>query len=165
MNLRVVAVLLVAGMAALLFYPIGPSVAERQTGHLKSGTAGVVARSAFASESRLALTQPAAKPAEAKPKAKARAPVCSPADFHCQYCAPQKERIEKLAKDKGYTAGKADTDDFQFLVLGGREAREKYGIGSWPTTVFLDADGKVVKSMVGLRSAAELEAELLRLRK
>lgn len=68
MNGRAIAaLLLLGGVAVALLWPIGPTVEERQTGHLKSGVAGVVARAAFASEQRLNMKEPAPVPSVREP--------------------------------------------------------------------------------------------------
>jgi len=165
---RAIAIVLFLAVAAAAFSPSGPTVEERQTGHLKSAAAGVLARSALASDARqlVEAAKPAAAPAApaapaAKPKA--RALICSPT-WHCPHCGTQKQEADKLTA-KGYKVGKTDGDDFQYITLTDREAREKYGIRLWPTTIILGPDGKVIKSLTGVQRSDQLDRELSAQRK
>lgn len=184
MDSRAAVFVLLAAVVGAAIYPqlTGKGKAdERATAHLQSDTAGVVARAALASQARNFQEPSAAvkdspgaeKPApaaekqvaEPKPaaKPKPRVLIASPT-WHCPFCIRQKEQADLLA-GRGWLVGKADTDDFQYVTLGDREAREKYGITRWPTTIYLDAAGRVVKSAVGVQNTSTLETEIKALRR
>lgn len=169
---RVVLVLVAIGGVLWSLFPAGQSVEERQTGHLKSAVAGIVARASLASGAVVAMQepaqvkQPAAAPAAAAPavaKPRARVLICSPT-WHCTYCDVMRPNVEALTK-RGWTVGKAADDDYQFVTLADDEARKLYGITRWPSVVYLDSSGKMVKKSTGVQSTATLENELKALRK
>lgn len=162
---RAIGIVLFLVVAAAAFSPGGPTIEERKTGRLKSASAGVLARSSLASGVKT-IEAPAAPPAPAPApaaKPKARVLICSPT-WHCPHCITQKAEADKLAA-KGWKVGKDDSADFQYVTLGDREAREKYGIRFWPTTIVLGPDGRLVKSLTGVQRSDTLDRELSAQRK